>query len=414
MKHSVSWDPIKSTGKKLTYALQIALVASSSLLVFPILTGMDPSITFLTAGIGTLIFHAVTKGQVPVFLGSSFSFIPAIALSLKLFGPSATAGAIVFSGSAHLIISAFAKAVGPGVVRRAFPPLVVGPVIVCIGLSIAPAAFRFISGDHSDGMPARGWHVNVFLAAIAFGTTVLSATYLRGYWAQIPVLIGVATGCGAALCLGVYHFEEVSSASAFVLPSFTVPSFDWRAIVLVVPVSIAPALEHLGDVQAISEIVGKDFYYKPGIHRTLIGDALASGFAGLLGGPPNTTYSHVSGTLRLTGIHNPSVVRWAAVVWILLAFSGHLQTLVQTIPKPVLGGTIIVLLGMIVWIGIDLLFRSGLERNNKRQIIVASSTLVIGVGGSAFMIGEFRLPAIGMAALSGIVLNMLLRPTTRR
>lgn len=379
-------------------------IAFGALVLVPILTGLDPNVALFTAGVGTLLFQGVTGGQVPVFLGSSFAFIAPISFGVKEFGLPATLSGLVAAGLFYLLLSLLVFWRGPDVLMRVLPPIVTGPVIMVIGLSLAPIAVQMASeaGD-TYSVPAA-----TTVAALALLATIVTAIWARGLLQLVPILVGIGVGYGVAFTLGMVDFSPLVTAPWFAIPNFTTPSLHWPAIAYILPVAIAPAIEHVGDILAIGSVTGRSFIKNPGLHRTLLGDGLATSIAAVLGGPPNTTYSEVTGAVALTRAFNPAIMTWAAIVAVLLSFFGKLGAVLKTIPTPVMGGVLVVLFGTIVVVGMNSLVKAGDDLVQPRNMIIAGVILVLGVGGMSLKAGQFALEGISLASLVGVLLNLLL------
>ena len=404
------------TGKQTILGVQMLFVAFGALVLVPLLTGLDPSIALFTAGAGTLLFHAITGGKVPIFLASSFAFIAPIQFAMKQFGPGATCGALFCAGLVYLIFSGMALIGGREMLNRYLPPIVTGPVIMVIGLKLAPVAVGMTKNfDGSGAVDGRA----MALAACSLLTAVAAVMFGRKLLSLIPILCGIVVGYLVALAMGVVDFTSVQAAAWLQIPwthalangSFARPAFDAAAILYMLPVALAPAIEHVGDVLAISSVAGKDFLKDPGLHRTLLGDGLATSLAGILGGPPNTTYSEVTGAVALTKAYEPVLMRIAAVAAILLAFVGKLGALLLTIPKPVMGGIMLLLFGMIAAIGVNSLVKARVDMSRSRNLVVASIILTVGIGDMTVSCGRFCLGGIGLAGLVGVLLNVILPGT---
>ncbi|AFV75283.1 uracil-xanthine permease [Thermus oshimai JL-2] len=389
----------------LLLGLQHTVAMFGATVLVPLLTGLNPSVALFTAGAGTLVFHWVTGGMVPVFLGSSFAFIaPILAAKEAGFSLGAIGGGIAAAGLVYALLALLVLLIGSERVRRVFPPIVTGPVIVVIGLTLAPVAVEMASKD---------W----LLAVFTFAGALVSAVYFRGLFQMIPVLVGVGVGYLAALLLGRVDLTPLREAPWVGLPAFTPATLEWGAILLIAPVALVTAMEHIGDILTNGRVVGKDFFARPGLHRTLLGDGLATSLAGLLGGPANTTYSENTGVLAVTRVYDPRVLRIAALFAILLSFSPKLAALLQTLPQGVLGGISMLLFGMIASIGIRTLAEAEIDFTHSRNLIVVSAVLVLGLGGAVANLGTvqvagaavpLKVSGMALAALVGVVLNLLL------
>ena len=384
-----------SPAQKTIVGVQFLFVAFGATVLVPLLVGLDPSTALFTAGLGTLIFHLVTKGKVPIFLGSSFAFVAPIIKATELYGLPGTMSGLVAVGAVYGLMSALVKWRGIGFIKTLFPPVVIGPVIILIGLSLAGSGVN---------MAKENWP----LALIALLTAILASLLGKGMIKLIPIFCGIIVGYIAGAVFGVIEFEPIVAAPWFAFPQFVKPELSWGAVIFMIPVTIAPIIEHIGDVYAINEVTGKDFVKDPGLHRTLLGDGLACFCAGLLGGPPVTTYSEVTGAMSLTKITNPQVIRIAAISAILFSVIGKISALLRSIPSAVLGGIMLLLFGTIACAGIGNLVNNCIDLSRTRNIIIVSLTLTVGIGGAAFNWGDFSLSGIGLAALVGVVLNLIL------
>lgn len=391
MKDSRKLGPVQKT----IVGAQFLFVAFGATVLVPLLVGLDPSVALFTAGIGTLIFHAVTKGKVPIFLGSSFAFIAPIVKATELYGLPGTLSGLVAVGAVYAIMSILVRVRGVGFISRLFPPVVVGPVIMLIGLSLA--------GTGVD-MASSNWT----LAIISLLTTIAVSMFGKGILKLIPIFAGIVVGYIASICFGIVDFQPVAEASWFALPEFVKPQFNWEAIVFMIPVAIAPVIEHIGDVYAINEVTGKDFVKDPGLHRTMLGDGLACAVASLIGGPPVTTYSEVTGAVSLTKISDPAVLRIAALFGIFFSVFGKMSALLKTIPEAVLGGIMLLLFGSIASVGVNSLIKNQVDLGDTRNLVIASLILTLGIGGAELTIGSFSIGGIGLAALTGVILNLIL------
>jgi len=386
------------TPKNTILGVQFLFVAFGATVLVPLLVGIDPAVALFTAGIGTLLFHLITKGQVPVFLGSSFAFIAPIIEATKLYGWPGTLSGIIAVGVVYSIVSALVKARGLKFVERLFPAVVVGPVIMIIGLSLATVAVDMAKSD---------WLIAIVTLVTAICVVIFGKKMIK----LIPIFIAIVVGYVLALILGKVDFTAIEQAAWFALPEFTVPQFSWQAILYMIPVAIAPIIEHVGDMYAIGGVCEKNFVEKPGLHSTLLGDGVATALAGSFGGVPNTTYSEVTGAITLTKVTNPFILRIAAITAIAFAFIGKISGLLKTIPQAVLGGIMLLLFGMIASIGIKTLVDSKANLGETRNQVIVSVVLTVGIGGAIVQYGNFSLAGIGLAATVGILLNLLLPKT---
>ncbi len=388
---------------------QMLFVAFGALVLVPLLTGLDPNVALFTAGGGTLLFQLATRRKVPVFLASSFAFIAPIIYGIENFGLPGTMCGLAAAGLLYAVLAAFIAVRGPGIIDRFLPPLVTGPVIIVIGLNLAPVAVNMALGKTGDGAGAlfpMGQALVVSMVALL--VTMVASVFGRGLFRLIPIFCGIAVGFVSALIMGMVDFDPVREAAWLGLPAFTMPAWNWQAVMFMLPVAIAPAVEHIGDVVAIGGVTGKNYVKDPGLHRTMLGDGIATTFAAMLGGPPNTTYSEVTGAVALTRAFNPVIMTYAAVTALVLGFVGKLGALLQTIPTPVMGGIMVLLFGAIASIGMSSLIRAKVDLTVPRNMVIVAVTLVFGIGGMVFNLGEFAMQGIGLSALVAILLNMVL------
>jgi uracil permease len=395
-------QPVLSPVRKTAVGVQFLFVAFGSTVLMPLLVGLDPSTALFSAGVGTLIFHLVTKGMVPIFLGSSFAYIAPIILASKQFAlPGVLAG---FAGVAlvYFIAAALIRWRGSDFINRLFPPVVVGPTIILIGLSLSGTAVNMASTD---------W----LLAVVSLLAAIAILIWGRGMFKLLPVIVGVAVGYVVAICLGKVDFSGLLSASWVALPQNIahpqMPQFAWQPFVCMMPIATASIVEHVGDVYVISQVAEKDFVKNPGLHRTMFGDGLAILAASLMGGPPVTTYSEVTGAVQITRVTQPVVLRITAVTAIVFSVIGKLNALLQSIPQAVLGGIMLLLFGTIASVGIQSLVRNKVDFSDTRNIIIASVILTTGIGGAVLSVGSFSLTGIGLSAVIGIILNLILPQT---
>lgn len=415
--------------KMLLLGLQHMFAMFGATILVPVLVngyfngeGLSIQVTLFCAGIGTLFFHLCTKLKVPAFLGSSFAFLGGFASVAKLdtgifkdmtMGEKLpyACGGIVVAGALYLVLALVVKLVGVKRVMRFLPPVVTGPMIICIGLSLAPSA-------------VSNAKTNWLLAIIAFAVIVVFNIWGKGMGKIIPILLGVVISYVVAFIMykcgitnpdgsAILNFAAASEASVVALPPFQLCKFNLTAILVMAPIAIATMMEHIGDISAISATVGENYIKDPGLHRTLIGDGLATSFAGMFGGPANTTYGENTGVLELSRVYDPRVVRIAAVYAVLLSFSPKVAEVIGSIPLSIVGGVSFVLYGMISAIGVRNVVENKVDFTKSRNLIVAAVILVSGLGfgdGITFTVGgtEITLTALAIAAILGIVLNAIL------
>ena len=387
-------------------ALQHLVAMFGATVLVPILTGLDPSVALFTAGCGTLIFHLCTKGKVPVFLGSSFAFIPVIKVVRDSYGDLSYAqGGMFVAGLIYVIVSLIIKKVGVGKIKAILPAQVVGPMIMVIGLNLIPTAID---------MASNNWT----LAIITLGVTLIIKFFGRGFTKQIAILCGVAVGYIVALIMGEVQTAEIASAAVLSVPSFTLPKFDIGAIMIIAPVVLAVFMEHIGDITTNGQVVGKNFIEDPGLNRTLLGDGLATIAASLFGGPANTTYGENTGVLAVTKNYDPSILRITAVFAIGLAFIAKFGAAIRTVPQAVMGGISLMLFTMIAIVGPKTI-KSEKVKFSWNNIIVMIVILFLGLGASYvetnynIILGikiteEVAITGLSFAALVGVILNLVL------
>ena len=388
---------------------QMLFVAFGALVLVPILTGLDSNVALFTAGVGTLLFQICTRGKVPIFLASSFAFIAPIIYGVQTWGLAQTLGGLVCSGLVYFILSGLIRWRGTDVVLRVLPPIVTGPVIMVIGLILAPVAVHMALGKTGDGAVVLvPENTALWISMTSLAVTVLVSLMGKGFLRLMPILCGIAAGFLVSIFLGVGDWTKVAATPWLQMPSFTFPEFAWEPILFIMPITLAPAIEHFGDVVAISSITGRDYLKDPGVHATMFGDGVATMAAGFVGGPPCTTYAEVIGAVSLTRVFNPAVMTWAAMCSILLSFMAKIGAFLGSIPVPVMSSIMILLFGAIMVVGLNTLVRAGKDLMEPRNMIIVALIIIFGVGGMQFSIGSFKLGGIGLAALTGVVLNLLL------
>ena len=387
-------------GKKVIVGIQFLFVAFGATVLVPLLVGINPATALFTAGLGTFIFHYVTRWKVPIFLGSSFAFIAPINEASKQWGLSGTLSGLTAVSVVYFVMSALVKWQGKRLLNRLFPPVVIGPVIILIGLSL--------SGTAVD-MAKSNW----VLAFCSLFTAIMILTFAKGLMKLVPIIAGVVVGYVVALFMHQVDFAGVVAAPWFSFPvKFdTISHFSWEPFLYMLPVAIAPVLEHIGDVYVVGAVAKKDFVAQPGLHRTMFGDGLACLASAFLGGPPETTYSEVTGAMSITKVTSPAVIRISAATALLFSVIGKLSALLQSVPKAVLGGIMLLLFGTIASVGVQNLMQRKVDMNDTRNIIIMSVMLTMGLGGAVLSSGNFAISGIGLAAVVGVVLNLLLPKT---
>lgn len=388
-----------SPTRQVVVGVQYLFVAFGATVLVPLLVGLDPSAALFSAGIGTLIFHLVTKGKVPIFLGSSFAFIAPIVSATELYGLSGALLGIAGVAFVYFVMSALIKLFGTKFINRLFPEVVIGPVIMLIGLSLSSSAVKMAEGN---------WP----LAAISLATAIVVTLFGRGLIKLIPIFCGIIVGYLVDLIFFDIDFSGIEAAGWFSLPQLTFPEkFSWAPIIYMIPVAIAPVIEHIGDVYVVNSVTGKNFVKDPGLHRTMLGDGLACLVASFLGGPPVTTYSEVTGAMSLTKVTAPRVLRISAVTAIVFSMIGKVSAFLKSIDTAILGGIMLLLFGTIAGAGINNLLNSRVNLSSSRNIVIISVTLTTGIGGAVLSMGRFTLGGIGLSAIIAVLLNLILPET---
>lgn len=425
------------TSRDYLLSIQHLFAMFGATVLVPLITGLNPSLALFSAGVGTLIFHLCTGFKVPVFLGSSFAFLAAVTAVIKPDGSIVVSnvplaqGGIIAAGFVYLIFSAIAYFIGAEKIKKVFPPVVTGPVIVVIGINLAGTAIT----DATGGLGlANGFTplvaINLAIAAFTLLIVILCSIFAKGFFKLVPILIGIVFGyilCVILSALGLFHMNfEVIANSPWInipfktldsngVPFMSLPKFELGAILSIAPIALVTFMEHIGDITTNSTVVGKDFLKDPGLHRTLLGDGLATMFAGFVGGPSNTTYSENTGVLATTKNYDPRLLRLTAVFAILLGLFGKVGAILQTIPDPVKGGVEVILFGMIAAVGIRSLAESNLDFTHSRNLTIVGLILVFGLGfsnlgGININFGTYVLNISGLfiAVLVGVLMNLIL------
>lgn len=425
----------KLTGKDYALGIQHLFAMFGATVLVPLLTGFDPAVALVTAGIGTIIFHCCTKFKVPVFVGSSFAFIAAVASAVETKGIEYAQGGIMVAGLVYLVFALLVYLLGSDRIKNFFPPVVTGPIIVVIGIGLAGTAINdCLNNVAIEGSITAAQGISLGIAAFTLAVVIVCTLFAKGFFKLVPILIGIASGyllCVILHFCGVFtmDFDPIFEAAWINIPYvtgftnsygqtttfFSLPKFDWGIILSIAPIAIVTFMEHIGDITTNGTVVGKDFFKDPGLHRTLIGDGLATFAAGLLGGPANTTYSENTGVLATTKNYNPAILRLAAVFAIILGLFGKFGAVLQTIPGPVKGGVELMLFGMIASVGIRLLAESNLDFAHSRNLTIVAVILTTGlgigaIGGIPIIIGTVTLNISGLfvATVLGVLLNAIL------
>jgi len=411
-------------GHWIPLSLQHVFAMFGATILVPILTGLDPATALFTAGTGTLIYILCTGAKVPAFLGSSFAFIPPLIAVSASHGVAYALGGAIAAGLFYCLVGLIIRFAGTKWLDIALPPVVIGSVIMVIGLCLAPTAMGMAMLTNTND-PNTYSLVYFSIAAVTLGVTVAANILLKGFFSTIPIIIGLVVGYLFTLIMGFFfpayaiiNFQVLKDAPWFGMPKFQVPSFSFVPILTFVIVSLATICEHLGDTLVTSKVVGQDFYKNPGLHRTLTGDGLATAWAALWGGPPNTTYGENIGVMAITRVYSVWVIGGAAVIAVILSLFRKFGALIQTIPTPVLGGISMLLFGIIASSGLRTIVESGVDYKDKRNLTISSVIFVIGIGGGrlAFAITKdvhFELAGVALATVVGIVLNLVFPKSTQ-
>lgn len=407
-----------NTTKKLLLGLQHVLAMFGATVLVPLLTGLNPAVALLGAGVGTLLFHLCAKGMVPVFLGSSFAFIGAIQLTLSGLGIGAVKGGVIAAGFVYVLIAVIIYFVGVDTVKSFFPPIVTGPIIMVIGLRLSPTAIgmAFYSTNAEGASVFNGTHAIV--ASVVILTMVAVSIFAKGFFKLVPILIAIIVGYITATIFGLVNFDAITNSSWFTFSKgtdafnilTTAPEFSLTAIVAIAPIAFVVFIEHIGDITTNGAVVGKNFLENPGIHRTILGDGVATLFAGLIGAPANTTYSENTGVLAVTKVYDPAIIRIAAVIAIFLSLIGKVTSAITTIPVPVMGGVSIILFGMIASVGIRIVVSADLDFSHSRNLLISALILVLGIGVDALPVSGsgVMISGLAVAAIVGVLMNKLL------
>ena len=412
MKRTIDVEERVPLLQSIPLSLQHLFAMFGATVLVPFLVGLDTSVTLFSSGVGTLLYILVTKGKVPAYLGSSFAFITALTALLgvapgQLASPDRIAvamGGCVVVGLIYIAVALAIAAFGTAWIDRILPPIVIGPVVMVIGLGLAGVAV---------GMATKGatqeYHASYFWVAMAaLAIAVVAAVFFKGFLGVIPVLIGIVGGYVVAALAGQVNLSAVAAAKPFAVPPFVLPRFDLGAILLLAPISLVVITEHIGHLIVTKNVVGRDFVKDPGLHRSLAGDGVATAVAGLMGGPPNTTYGENIGVMAVTRVFSVWVIGGAAVLAIVMSFLPVVGAAIRSIPVQVMGGICILLFGIIAAAGIRMLVEAGIDFSQKRNLIIASVILVIGIGGAKIHVGSVEIGEMSLATYVGVLLNLVL------
>ncbi len=404
MKDFIDVHELPPAGKVLPLGLQHLFAMFGATVLVPILTGLNPSVALLSSGIGTFVYILCTKAKIPAYLGSSFAFIaPIIAISQQYGAPYALGGGVV-AGVVYVVFALLIGKFGTAWLDRILPPAVVGAVVIVIGLSLAAVAVDMASKNPTTHA-VENWRL--VIAGVTLAVAIAASVFSRGFIAVIPVLLGIIAGYVYAAATGAVDFAPVLKAPWLALPQITTPKFNWAGIMLIAPVAIVTITEHIGHLLVTNKVVGRDFTKDPGLHRSILGDGLATSVASFIGGPPNTTYGENIGVMAITRVYSVKVIAVAAGFAVLMGFVGKFGALLQTIPTPVMGGISIMLFGVIAAAGLRMLVESGIDYSDKRNLITSAVILVLGIGGAKVTLGGMEISGVALATLAGIAINLI-------
>ncbi|MFP5111210.1 solute carrier family 23 protein [Bacillaceae bacterium C204] len=396
----------------ITLSLQHLFAMFGATILVPYLVGLSPAIALISSGLGTLAFLLITKFQVPAYLGSSFAFIAPVIAAKAAGGPGGAMVGTFLAGIVYGLVAIIISKAGHRWIMNLLPPIVVGPVIIVIGLALSGTAVNMAMNNPVSGKYSM-LHFSVALVTLI--ATIIFSIYAKKMLSMIPILAGIIVGYIYALMVGVVDFKPVLDAKWFEMPEFIIPfvsykiKFTWDLVLLMVPVAIVTLSEHIGHQLVLSKVVGRDYIKEPGLHRSILGDGTATMISALIGGPPKTTYGENIGVLAITRVYSVYVIAGAAIFAIIFGFIGKITTLIGTIPTPVMGGVSILLFGIIASSGLRMLVDSKIDFGNKRNLVVSSVILVIGIGGAVIKVSEsLQIQGMALAAICGVLLNLIL------
>jgi len=410
MKNFVDVDESLSILKTLPLSFQHLFAMVGATILVPKLTGLDPAMALFSSGIGTLIYILCTKAKLPAYVGSSFAFIGAMTVATENYGIKGMLSGIIAAGLVYVIVALIIKFAGTDWLDKALPPVLIGSVVIVIGLSLAGVAAEWA------GLTAETIDYKVLtVAAVTLLIGVIGTMYFKGFAGIIPILIAMVSGYGLALIIGIVpeaHIKEILGASIIRIPEFQFPEFNISAMVMMAPIAFVTLAEHIGHVYVTNNVCGKDFTKDPGLHRSILGDGLATLFAGLVGGPPNTTYGENIGVMAITRVYSVWVVGGAAILAIVLSFIGPIAMAIKHIPNPVMGGISILLFGIIASSGFRVFVENKIDFGRKKNLIIASVVIILGVSGAAlkFVVkgAVVSVNGVALATIVGIILNLIL------
>ena len=402
-------DERPGTGQWIGLSLQHMFSMFGSTVLVPILVGLNPGIALFSSGVGTLMYLLITRHKIPAYMGSSFSFIVPMMALMKSTGYPGIAQGTIAVGCVYLIVSLIVSRFGSAWIDRILPPIVVGPIVMVIGLSLAATAAKDATMNGST------YDIKYFIVAmLTLLITIIFNMFFKGFLGLIPILLGIVGGYIIACLFGIVKFSGVMSAHWFSLPAFQIPfvnyhpQFYWGAILSMAPIAFVTMTEHMGHIMVLNELTDRNYFKDPGLNHTLAGDGTASIIAGFVGGPPVTSYGENIGVLAITRVHSVYVLAGAASFAILFSFVGKLSALIESIPSPVIGGISFLLFGVIASSGLRVMIEDQTDVNEKRNLMISSVILVIGIGNAYLQLGQYEFSGLAVAAVLGIVLNLVL------
>lgn len=411
-QQTVGIQEIPRLDKWIVLSIQHLFAMFGATILVPLLTGLSPAVALVSSGLGTLAYIVVTKGKIPAYLGSSFAFIMPIIAAITIGGPEGAMIGSFFAGLLYGIVAVIIKFTGVQWLMKLLPPIVVGPVIMVIGLGLASVAIDMAMNDPATEAYS-GLHLSVAMFTLVL--TIIASIFFRGFFGLIPILLGILGGYSFAAYQGLVDFSGVREANWIQSPEFLVPyvtyspSFSWEIFFIIVPIAFVTLSEHIGDQMVLSKVAEKNFITKPGLHRSLFGDGLATVISSFLGGPPNTTYGENIGVVALTRVFSVFVIGGAAFLAIMFGFIGKVSALITTIPTAVMGGVSILLFGIIASNGLRMLIDNQIDIGKKRNLIISSVILVVGIGGAFIQLTDvIEIAGMALATIIGILLNLIL------
>ncbi|SFA88118.1 uracil permease [Clostridium frigidicarnis] len=419
MKNFVDVEERLPIGKTLPLSLQHLFAMVGATILVPMLTGISPSVALFSSGVGTLLYIICTKAKLPAYIGSSFAFIAPMVAASEKFGTSSMLSGVVAAGVIYVIVAFIVKLTGSGWIDKILPPVVVGAVVIVIGLGLAGVAINWagmnpnFTTDALKDVPRLYW---ILVSLVTLGIAVFGSMYFKGFLGVIPILIAMIVGYILSLILGLVPdtaIEAIKTAKLIQIPEYTRPTFNIQAIMLMAPVAFVTLAEHIGHVYVTNNVCSRDFTKDPGLHRSFLGDGVATIFAGLIGGPPNTTYGENIGVMAITKVYSVWVIGFAGVIAIILSFIGPVAQIIANIPMPVMGGVSTLLFGIIASSGFRVFVENKIDFGKKKNLIIVSVIVVLGIGGAVINIKGVELSGVALATLVGVILNLVLPEKSR-